>query len=78
MWSTLLHPPPAPPGFGKGKFLPETHSSYERFLYHTGGPLTGIYRWLSRLTLHWLGTFLNVGFSRPLMEDGKPEVTSHS
>ena len=27
---------------------------------------------LSRLTLHWLGPFLDVGFSRPLMEDGMP------
>ena len=32
-------------------------------------------RWLSRLTIHWLGAFLNVGFSRPLLEDG--EVTLH-
>ncbi|KAF9527181.1 ATP-dependent bile acid permease [Crepidotus variabilis] len=25
--------------------------------------------WPSRLTIHWLGKFLDVGFSRPLMED---------
>lgn len=76
MWSTLLHPPPAPPGFGKGKVLPETNASYAQFFdWSTGVQLTGFYSWLSRLTLHWLGAFLNVGFSRPLMEDGKPEVT---
>jgi len=28
-------------------------------------------RWVSRLTLHWIGSFLNVGFSRPLMQDGE-------
>ncbi|KAF9562072.1 multidrug resistance-associated ABC transporter [Agrocybe pediades] len=48
----LFYPPPAPPGFGKGKVLPEASAS-----------------WLSRLSFHWLGSFLNVGFSRPLEKD---------
>ena len=29
-----------------------------------------LYRWLSRVSLHWLGAFLDVGFSRPLEKDG--------
>ena len=31
---------------------------------------TFAYRWLSRVSLYWLGAFLNVGFSRPLEKDG--------
>ncbi|PPQ81309.1 hypothetical protein CVT26_015196, partial [Gymnopilus dilepis] len=51
-WYKWFHPPPAPPGFGSGKVLPESDAW-----------------WLSRLTIHWLSPFLNVGFSRPLEKD---------
>ncbi|KIM43746.1 hypothetical protein M413DRAFT_443652 [Hebeloma cylindrosporum] len=51
-WHNIFHPPPAPPGFGTGKVLPERSSS-----------------WLSRLGLHWIGAFLNVGFTRPLEKE---------
>ncbi|KAJ3518977.1 hypothetical protein NMY22_g13415 [Coprinellus aureogranulatus] len=48
-----FYPPPAPPGFGKGKVLPE-HKTYNP---------------LSRLFFNWLTPFLSVGFSRPLEKD---------
>ncbi|KAF8884414.1 multidrug resistance-associated ABC transporter [Gymnopilus junonius] len=51
-WHRWFCPPPAPPGFGSGKVLPESDAS-----------------WISRLTIHWLSPFLNVGFSRPLEKE---------
>lgn len=47
-----FHPPPAPPGFARGKVVPEAEASL-----------------LSKLLFSWLGSFLNVGFSRPLQQD---------
>ncbi|KAJ3517101.1 hypothetical protein NLJ89_g715 [Agrocybe chaxingu] len=55
-----FNPPPAPPGFGAGKIVPEKTAS-----------------WPSRLFLHWLGAFLNVGYSRPLMSDDFWELPEH-
>ena len=34
------------------------------------------YRWFSRLTLHWLSAFLDVGFSRPLEKEGELDITA--
>ncbi|CAA7257506.1 unnamed protein product [Cyclocybe aegerita] len=55
-----FNPPPAPPGFGAGKILPEKTAS-----------------WPSRLFLQWLGAFLDVGYSRPLMSDDFWELPEH-
>lgn len=75
----LFKPPPAPAAFGAGKVLPERDASYVIFMLQLAinSDASDLFdRLFSRLIFHWLSPFLNVGFSRPLEQDGTRHVCS--
>ena len=71
MFWNPFRPHPAPPGFGVGTVLPEDNAKYVvRNRDQTLCNPDHIYSWVSRIIFYWVNPLLNVGFSRPLQEDG--------
>jgi len=70
LWNPF-HVRPAPRAFGTGKILPECCAKSVISLGRLFGPYSRrFHSWLSRITFSWVNPLLNVGFSRPLEEDG--------